>query len=64
MTQVTTQESSNPWRRGLPPGRVTPQMIEDFEVSYTILGGPWHRRRTQGAPNADTYALSSRPEEI
>jgi len=34
------------WKKGLPPGEFYEGMVDDFEVSYTIGGLKWHRRRT------------------
>lgn len=34
------------WKRGLPPGKYYDGMFDDFEVTFTAMGGKWHRRRT------------------
>lgn len=34
------------WKRGMPPGKYYEGMFDDFEVSFTIGGAKWHRRRT------------------
>jgi hypothetical protein len=34
------------WKRGLPPGKYYEGMFDDFEVSFTVMGQKWHRRRT------------------
>ncbi len=36
-----------PWKRGLPRGPFTEQMLRDFEVYFTIGGVKWHRRRSK-----------------
>lgn len=37
----------NEWKRGLPPGKYYEGMVDDYEVSFAIAGGKWHRRRTE-----------------
>lgn len=34
------------WKRGLPPGPYYDGMVDDYEVSFAIAGGKWHRKRT------------------
>lgn len=34
------------WRRGLPPGKFYPGMVDDFEVAFAPLM-KWHRRRSR-----------------
>lgn len=40
--------SSNPapWRKGLPPGNYYPGMADDYDLSFTLAGPKWHRKRT------------------
>lgn len=35
------------WKRGLPPGKFTPEMLRDFEVYFSMGGVKWHRPRTE-----------------
>lgn len=41
-----TMATKYPWKRGLPPGKYYPGMVDDFEISFAVIGGVWHRRRT------------------
>lgn len=33
------------WKRGLPPGKYYPGMVDDYEVAFAPLE-KWHRKRT------------------
>lgn len=34
------------WKHGLPPGKLYPGMVDDYEVVFAPLA-KWHRRRTE-----------------
>lgn len=39
------------WKQGLPAGKVTPAMLEAYEVYYSPMGFVWHRKK---APEKST----------
>jgi hypothetical protein len=34
---------TNEWKLGFPPGKVTPEMLEKYEVYFSPIGVVWHR---------------------
>jgi len=36
---------SDGWKRGLPKGKVTHEMLETYEVYYSPIGVVWHRKK-------------------
>lgn len=34
------------WRRGLPRGPVTQDMLDSYDVRFSPVGWTWHRKRT------------------
>lgn len=47
------------WKRGLPRGKLTSDMLNDYEVAWPILDGPFHRRRTAEEKAAETRTLNA-----
>lgn len=33
------------WKRGLPPGKVSPEMVAKYEVYFSPGGQKWYRER-------------------
>lgn len=42
---MTTKNVKTEWKRGLPPGKYYPDMINDYEVHFAPLA-KWHRKRS------------------
>ena len=47
------------WKRGLPPGAFTPDMLWQFEVYFSPGGMKWYRRRSP----EDAAAMKARITE-
>lgn len=45
------------WNRGLPPGPVTQDMLDSYEVYFSPIGWKWHRLRT---PDEKAAAIARR----
>lgn len=42
-----SENQENPWKPGLPKGKLTQEMLDSYEVYFSPIGLKWHRKKVK-----------------